>query len=276
MEIYVDTFIIQNTILNFCILHLSGLILKSEAKFYRYIIAALLGSIYSLLIFVLDINNIFIKAIVSLLMCYLAFKPNKLNQLIKTVITFYFVSFLCGGFVYGLIGFITSSPLKILGKKLQIHETYIIMGFALIYLTGTIVYRLCISRLSLQGLLWKIKINILEREQQFIALLDTGNRVKDKYTGYPVIFVQKNKCNIFKEIGLINENSPFFEMPVKTISGEEELLAIYCKDVKLSKGQKRYTLDNCVVCFTNNEFDASEQYSAVIGHETLLRCEGGK
>ena len=86
MEIYIETFLIQNILINFCLLKLVHLTTKSKTNFLKLLTSSFLGAIPSVFI-VLFLNNVLIlnlsKLITALLMLITAFKQTKKQFIYK-------------------------------------------------------------------------------------------------------------------------------------------------------------------------------------------------
>ena len=91
MIIYIDIIFIENIIMNTIILYATAIILKQKVKNIRLIISAVIGSIYSILMYITKLtiySSIISKFILSVVMAYVAFKPNDIKKKIKQIIIF--------------------------------------------------------------------------------------------------------------------------------------------------------------------------------------------
>lgn len=80
MTIYVDVVLIENLVMNYIILYATGIILKIKVKHLRLILASLIGAIYSIISYVVEVkvySNFILKFILSIIIIYVAFNPQK-------------------------------------------------------------------------------------------------------------------------------------------------------------------------------------------------------
>ena len=106
MTIYVDVVLIENLVMNYIILYATGIILKIKVKHLRLILASLIGAIYSIISYVVEVkvySNFILKFILSIVIIYVAFNPQKAKNMWKDLLIFYLTSFVFGGAAFALI-----------------------------------------------------------------------------------------------------------------------------------------------------------------------------
>ena len=106
MTIYIDLIFFENIIMNSIIIYATSLIVKSKVKIIRLILSATIGAIYSIALYITNMKiytSIFSKFVLSIIMMYVAFKPQKVKKLCKQTIIFYLTSFIFGGVALYLI-----------------------------------------------------------------------------------------------------------------------------------------------------------------------------
>lgn len=106
VTIYVDVVLIENLIMNYIILLATGVVLKQKISHIRLIISSLLGAIYTVISYsqILKMySGITLKILLSIIMVYIAFNPQKLKILLKNLLIFYLTSFVFGGAAFALI-----------------------------------------------------------------------------------------------------------------------------------------------------------------------------
>ena len=97
--------------MNYIILFATLVILKVKNKWQqiRLLVSGVIGSAYAIIVY-LDIlpiySGITAKAILSIVMVYVAFNPQSIKQLFKQLLIFYLTSFIFGGCTFALIYFI--------------------------------------------------------------------------------------------------------------------------------------------------------------------------
>ena len=125
MTIYVDVVLIENLVINYIILYATGIILKIKVKHLRLILASLIGAIYSIISYIVEVkvySNFILKFILSIVIIYVAFNPQKAKNMWKDLLIFYLTSFVFGGAAFALIYIV--KPQDILMKNGLFLGTY--------------------------------------------------------------------------------------------------------------------------------------------------------
>lgn len=193
MYIYAEYLIAENFIINFIILYLLRVLTKSKAKLVRLIIAAFIGSIYTLVVFfpTLKIFATFaMKICVSILMVIIAFNPYKLLAFIKLWALFYIVTFAFAGAALALF-YLTEDNVYIGNGIFYIKNTLIIilpLAILLSWIMFKIVWSYVTKRKKREYIALSVFLNGMSKD--VVALLDTGNSLKDPLTNTPVVVVE--------------------------------------------------------------------------------------
>ena len=210
MTIYIDIVIIENLIMNYIILCATGIVSKNKIRHLRLIMASLLGAIYSVVAYmkILEIySNIVLKILLSVIIVYIAYNPQTVKKLWKTLVMFYLVSFVFGGVAFSLIYII--KPQDIIMKNGLFLGTYplktIILGAIVAFAIIIIAVKIIRKKFTTKDMICDIEIMLNNKKINTKALIDTGNMLKEPITNTPVVVVEKillYKC-IPKEIILI-------------------------------------------------------------------------
>lgn len=300
MTIYLDVVLVENLCMNYIIFFASAYVLKKKVKHIRLIISALIGGIYSILAYVqiLQIySNIICKFILSIVMVYIAYKPKNIKELTKDIIFFYLVSFVFGGTAFALLYFI--KPQEILMKNGVYVGTYplkiAVLGGIVGFTILVVALKFIKIKLTKKDIFCNICIYIEDKCLEMIAILDTGNMLKDPITNSPVIIVEKDKLkDIFPNIILDNlsnivggdmpkelyENesmkyiTKFRVIPFKTIGKENGLLLGFkVNKVKIEIDETSKIINNVIVGIYDSKLSKKETYSALIGIDILEGSE---
>lgn len=303
MTIYLDVVLVENLCMNYIIFFASAYVLKKKVKHIRLIISALIGGIYSILAYVqiLQIySNIICKFILSILMVYIAYKPKNIKELTKDIIFFYLVSFVFGGTAFALLYFI--KPQEILMKNGVYVGTYplkiAVLGGIVGFTILVVALKFIKIKLTKKDIFCNICIYIEDKCLEMIAILDTGNMLKDPITNSPVIIVEKDKLkDIFPNIILDNlsnivggdmpkelyENesmkyiTKFRVIPFKTIGKENGLLLGFkVNKVKIEIDETSKIINNVIVGIYDSKLSKKETYSALIGIDILEGSENNE
>ena len=299
MTVYLDVVFFENVLMNYIILFACMVLLRIKAGKIRLIIASFIGAAYTIIMYLNIISlysNFIMKFVLSLVIVYVAFKPNKLKQMVKEIVIFYLVSFVFGGCVFGLMYFLKPQLVQI--RNGYFVGTYpikvAVMGGCLAFILIQISFKLVKNKISKNDVVYKIKIRIFENEITLNALLDTGNLLKEPITGFPVVVIEKNSlkeilpCEIlnnldkivggdFDEINsnekLIKYISRFRMIPFSSVGKQNGLLlGVRSDSVDIINNETTETVQNVIIGVYEQSFTKNGAYSAIFGLDML---EGG-
>jgi stage II sporulation protein GA (sporulation sigma-E factor processing peptidase) len=100
MTVYIDVVFAENFLLNYIILLATGLIRKSKLHWRKIFFSSALGSICSIINYILYLNeffNLIFKIMTSILMVLIAFENYSKMSFIKNILIFYLVTLTFGG-----------------------------------------------------------------------------------------------------------------------------------------------------------------------------------
>ena len=299
MTVYLDIIFFENTLMNYIILFACVVLLKIKFKKFRLIIASMVGAVYTIVMYLNIIpiySNFIMKFILSIVIVVIAFKPNKMKQMIKELVIFYLVSFVFGGCVFALMYFL--KPQLVQMKNGMFVGTYpikvAVIGGGLAFALIQISFKLIKSKISKNDVIYKVKICIFEEEVILNALLDTGNLLKEPITGLPVIIVEKKSLNkilpceilnnlnkiVGGDLNEINSNeklikyiSRFRMIPFSSVGKQNGLLlGVRCDKVDVINNGTIETVQNAIIGVYEQSFTKNKAYSAIFGLDML---EGG-
>ncbi len=195
MTIYIDLIFFENIIMNSIIIYATSLIVKSKVKIIRLILSATIGAIYSIALYITNMKiytSIFSKFVLSIIMMYVAFKPQKVKKLCKQTIIFYLTSFIFGGVALYLIYYL--KPEEILIKNGMYVGEYVLKVIILGAIFACIIVKISINLIKskIKCSYCKITIKLNEKEITTQAMIDTGNLVKEPITNAPVVIVESS------------------------------------------------------------------------------------
>lgn len=297
MTIYLDVVLIENLCMNYIILFATGYILKIEIKHIRLIISALLGGIYSVAAYlqILEIySNILLKIILSIVMVYIAYNSKNIKQIIKQLLFFYLITFVFGGCAFALLYFI--KPEQILMRNGVYIGTYplkiVILGGIVGFTLTVITFKYAKMKINKKNMFCELEIYFENKKINTIALIDTGNMLKDPITSMPVIVVEKSILkNVLPDIIIDNLNkiiggdvpkevyedknlnyiTKFRVIPFSSIGKENGLLLGFKSNkIKIStqeEGQK--VIENVIVGIYDHSLSKKNNYFALVGFEIL-------
>ena len=197
MTIYVDVVLIENLIMNYIILLATDLILKTKLKHLRLIIASLLGAIYSIVAYInfLEIySNFFLKILLSVIIVYIAFNPQTMKKMWKSLLIFYLTSFVFGGAAFALIYIIR--PQDILMKNGLFLGTYplktVILAAIVAFIVIITAFTIVKTKVTKKDMFCNIEIKLNGKILKTKALIDSGNMLKEPITNTPVVVIERS------------------------------------------------------------------------------------
>ena len=198
MTLYVDIIFLENVFMNSIILLATGVILKDQLKIWRNLVSSIIGSIYAIIIYASNIaiySNVILKVILSIVIVYIAFKPQNIKSFIKHIVIFYLTSFTFGGVAFALLYFV--SPQDILYQDGVLIGTYpikiILMGGIVGFITITNAFKNIKGRLSHKDMHCSLKVCSGGKSILVNAIVDTGNFLRDPITKMPVVVIESEK-----------------------------------------------------------------------------------
>ena len=297
--IYVDQFFFGNLLMNYLILWSAGRLSNARSSVFRLALAAVLGSLYSLLTFLPGTGLLFGlpgKLLFSLMMVLAAFAPLPWRTLAACAGFFYLSSFTLGGMVLGFT-YLLHTNAGFFGEMKEIPAVigrHFWSGVLLSLLFGWTAYRL--GRRLLQRRLarrrFKVAISFFGRRVDVDALVDTGNSLVDPLSGDPVIVVEYEalKALLPPEIkqsleesqldytrllaGLANTPwaARFRIIPFRSLGEQHGLLAGLRPDaVEIDEGSKKITAEKVIVGIYRHRLHSGENYQALL-HPALLEA----
>jgi len=198
--VYIDVVWFVNLCMDAAILWSTGYISKRPVRLTRVFLGGLVGSLYSLALFFPQVSVLTTwpgKAIVSLLMMWVVYRPRTWLDLARLTSLFYFVTFVFAGATLALH---FAVPGVSVGRGLVLatgHFAYAtsIEGLGLVVavpcsvaLTQSAMRR--IGRLRMErNLLYTLEVELEGRAVTFVGLADTGNQLRDPLSKHPVCLV---------------------------------------------------------------------------------------
>ncbi len=295
MTIYIDIVIIENLIMNYVILCATGIVSKNKIRHLRLIMASLLGAIYSVVAYmkILEIySNIVLKILLSVIIVYIAYNPQTVKKLWKTLVMFYLVSFVFGGVAFSLIYII--KPQDIIMKNGLFLGTYplktIILGAIVAFTIIIIAVKIIRKKFTTKDMICDIEIMLNNKKINTKALIDTGNMLKEPITNTPVVVVEKillYKCipkeilnNINQIIGGDLEKIPqqiqsqyiskLKLIPFSSLGKQNGmLLGIKVQQIKIIKESEEITKENIIVGIYQQSLTKNGEYQALMGMEFI-------
>lgn len=298
MTIYLDIVFFENIAMNYLILMATAIIAKVKINSLRLLLAGMIGGIYSIISYFIELSNfqnLLLKILLSVFMIKISFKPNKIIYLFREVILFYLVSFTFGGAAFMLLYFI--NPSNIISENGILIGTYplkvtligAVIGFSII----SIVAKIIKDRISKKAMLCDLEIFYQGKMEKIKTLIDTGNLLKDPITTEDVIIVEKevlsnlvskdildNLENIVSGKWLNSESVyeyKFKIIPFSSLGNSNGILLGFKPDYIRLLDENEIVKSNIVIGIYDGKLSKTNLYNSLIGINILKEeSENGK
>ena len=275
MTIYLDVVFIENLVMNLSIILSEAVLLNSLNKLVRKICSALIATAYYILTLIFPKTTYF-QILVGILIILIAFRPKSLQLLLKQTFLFYFINFVFAGTSFALMCAFNKD-------KFSIFNGVVVGNFNVfkVFLAGIIAIIMLIYffRKRSKHVFKDVVISISGKVKEIRLLLDTGNLLREPYTGKPVMIVEKNALKSVIDGDLFNdldemlkgkETIPdgMFLIPYRSLGNSSGfLLGIKPDFVALKKNGKKFY--NVVIGICDENISETKSYSGIFGLETL-------
>ena len=182
MVYYIEYVFVENFIIDFILLFITGKLIKRVIIFKRLIAASLIGSLYVILTFYIGrefMTFFIVKFSISVLMIMIAFDSKGILTNIRVIICFYITSLIMVGIISALYYFTYD--------KLTVNA--IIMSIFIGYAALHFFFKEIKDRIAKQNYKRKVNVIINGSSKTFRGYIDTGNELTDPITGKPVMVV---------------------------------------------------------------------------------------
>ena len=194
--IYIDVFFCVNLVMDFLILRLVSLYIKPQTTYIKCLLGAVIGSLFSVLGLLIAYENIVVHMLFSYIFIAVAmviatYGLGEWKAIFKRCIVLYIVTIFMGGlfnfiYSYTYIGFIIHNVI-----------TGLRTGTNMIWMLGaTFVSYLCLKILvyvarkhSNASMKVKVRLVFKGKVKRLAGLIDSGNSLREPYTGKPVHIV---------------------------------------------------------------------------------------
>lgn len=245
--------------MDFLALFLCSVVLHKKFQKVRILISSAIGALYGVFQQIFELNTalaIFVCILIAIIMCEITYKEKNIKHFMILLLMYLFVSATLGGIMSLLYSFFNRVLAKFI-LEYSYNQTYstarTVIIFGITALVAVIFSKILSYRKNIQSVEVKFKI---ENESFVLSgLCDTGNMLKEPFSGKYVILVSKNS-KIGKMIENLDEIKKRY-IPYKDITGKGIIKGIFPKEIEID-GRK---LDAMVATVNNQDFNG---YDALI------------
>lgn len=260
MNVYVDVLFVINFFITYLLLLLTRALTKCTSNQWRILAGAFLGGAYSLIILAPSLNalsTIVGRLIVSVIIVFASFGFRRLAVFVKSVLCFYFSNLVFVGIILAI--WLTLRPKGIIINNDTVYFdipalTLLVLALAAYVISIGIIkiYNYTISKREIYSL------TVIREEHQWhlFAFADSGNRLTEPFSDYPVIIASREKIDFPCERII----------PYNTVGGEGMLNAFKPDRVVISNGKATFECDRVYVALGNVD---SKEFSAILNPQIL-------
>lgn len=264
MNIYIEDFIFQNLIINFCLLRLIKLTTKTITTTTKLIVASLLSALLSLFS-TLYISNLtlcnIIKITSMLMMLIIGFKQTK-KQMFLNVILLFILNYSFYGVINSFSSFFYYTNFGIISVS-NINLSHLPIAFLILSYIYEFYCKQAKIKHKQNNYIYKICLKHNKKTITTQAFLDTGNMLN--YLGEPVIILDLNTYLNLTNINLINFYlTPAKEINLSTLAGNEKLKLFQIDELTVIVNNKRKIIKNQYVAINNNNIFTHTNYHALL------------
>lgn len=181
--IYIDSLFFLNLAADYLLCLVSARVCGVVLKRIRYLLAALLGAVYAVAVFLPGLEFLGrapVKLVIGIVMGLICFSPEQ--RPIRCCVVLLAVSAGFGGALWA----ISMSGGNVLANGyVPLSMKTLLLAFGLCSAVGSLIFR-CKAAMADKKRL-EVKVSLLGRSASFFALLDTGNALTDPLSGSPVL-----------------------------------------------------------------------------------------
>lgn len=267
--IYADILVAVNFIVNYLLLRAVSTFFSVNHSTLRFLVSSLSGGIFSLIIFIENIPlilNLIIKLAFLSLMVFVAFNTRKLKDFVRYSAAFFICNFSFAGMMLGIKLLFSSEEILMKNGVIYFDVNFItlIISAIICYFIISLISRL-ISNRAVNKLIYEVELFYENKSVNAKALLDTGNTLKELFSGKPVIVAEKSTAfKIIPDKCDISKLKNFRLIPFSTISSSGALPAFLLEKVKVIDCGKKVEINNVYLAVSDKKIVSSD-YSVLLG-----------
>jgi stage II sporulation protein GA (sporulation sigma-E factor processing peptidase) len=305
LVVYADLIFLMNFLMDAAILYTTARTRKLSFRWWRLAVSASIGASYVVMMFVPALSflyTFFVKCIFSILMIMTAFGFGSLQNFIRSIGTFYLISFAAAGGLFGLHYFLASSS-EVMNGILFTHsggmvfQMHIAKTALFILIPGAVflwwfrgVFTSTKQREGMTQFLAQVQVQIADYTASCTGLIDTGNQLYDPLTRTPVMVMEASEWGeVLPEIwlkrirsaevdqlisGIGNDDFPWQDrlrlVPYRGVNRATTfMLAIKPDKVVITHNDKRMESTKVLIGLDGGKLCTDGSYKAII-HPTLI------
>ena len=291
---YLDLVITLNVAVNFLLLKVTGQVARQKTTFLRLLLGSALGGIILLLFVFPSGFSLLIswpgKLLLPVAMIILAYRPRRWRDALLLVLLFYLCSFILAGLV---IAFMLWNNYSINFSQ----DIYFLCSPSFFHLSGAGIVLLIFVR-WVSPLLeekfryyflakdYQVQVCLFGKKKKITAFLDTGNMLKEPFSGLPVAVVSyaaiaellpPEICAVLEEgseiewgklekaLGSCGAGLKFRLVPYHSLNHDDYMVAFRPEEITIwQKGSEIAVKGGLIIAITQQNFNCGEEYEMLL------------
>lgn len=280
--VYVDILIVMNTVVTFLLLLTAQRFAGAQTTKVRLLIGSLIGGVYSLVMLAPKMPAVLMllsKALMCITIVLAVFRADTMRKKFRCCIVFLCVNYLYAGVIYSVRFFTEEHGLHVNNGFAYFEFSYIslILLCTVLYFILFFLQKKLFS-FSQTDAIFKVDLKCNGRQVKLRGLLDTGNQLRDLYTGKPVIVVNPEVAleitgfgSTAEIISRMEKNSlpiRFRLLPVKAVNAVGLLPSFTGDEAIISNETFRKVIRAPCIAITDDSL-GDDRYQALINEASL-------
>ncbi len=266
MTIYIESFIIQNLLINFCLFRLVQLTIKPKTKFFKMLLAVFIYTITSTILALINLNYLLANILKIVLLCvslFIAFKQT-FKQHIFSFLLLEIYNFAFIGATILISGKLNFLKFGLTGASTISLETFTIIAIISTYLFENVVNKIKF-KIKNGNLVYPITLYFKQNKLTINAFLDSGNLLS--YNQKPVVVVDLESYLKLTKQDIVNfylTNKTDKNIKLSTVAGNNSLKIIEIDKIEIKINNKTKILENQYIAINNLGGFKNTNYQALI------------
>lgn len=274
-EFYIDLFFLTDFFINLLSLFLTAVFLRERLRVFRMFLAAAVGSLWNCFLILFPIFPASSELIITVsltgsLMVEIAFLAD-LNRRERPQTRDKGIADACARLVGADFALLISSAM-ISGCLMFSRQHFYLSDWESLCFTGIACLLGCriletvMKTRGIGKIRYPVRLYYRGREKEFLALADSGNRLRVPDSGKPVSLISYADCK-----GFCDSVSGGFYIPYRAIGTERGVLfTVLFEKMEIFKDGKYITIENPAVAITKEKISVKGDFSILLPEEYVL------
>ncbi len=277
--IYLDVLLITNGIINYLLLRCFSRIAGLKPNGKREVAAALIGALFSLTIF-LPMQGMILTTLAKITCCgvmvLICCGFCRMRFFLYRMFLLFTLSFLFAGVMTAIWMVIKPANMLAHNGIIYFHFNPVLLLFCMAAAYGIVtVFQRYLRKTAVVHKIYRVTAQVDKRELSFYALVDSGNGLRDAFTGTPVIVCSRRVVEEHIPLPLKyaldhpeKTDIPIRWIPFQTVGYQGILPAIRPEKIMLTGEEGHFSVEDVYLAFSEKEI-GNKEFSGLIHPEII-------